>query len=150
MNQVIRKKSPIKSHLEFLPICAILATSAVAAPATAQTTAANDANRDENTIIVTAQRRAEALENVPMTVTAISSEGLAAAGVTDIRDLSAVVTGYQLGQGGAYPQPAVRGVTTIINGTSFENNVAVYIDGFYQIAPQAIGIDLPNVATSRF
>lgn len=115
-------------------------------PALAQSaTTAADASYN-NDIIVTAQRRAQALEDVPMTVTALSSENMVAAGVTSLRDIQNITTGFQLGQGGAFPQPAIRGVTTVLNGT-FENNVAVYVDGFYQTSAQAIGIDLPNIAS---
>jgi iron complex outermembrane receptor protein len=112
-----------------------------AAPALAQETSQASAG---NEIVVTAQRRDELLEDVPMTVSVISNETMAASGVNSLRDLANVTTGYQLGQGGAFPQPAIRGVTTLTNGT-FENNVAIYVDGFYQVAPQAINIDLPNV-----
>jgi iron complex outermembrane recepter protein len=114
-----------------------------ASPALAQDSETAAANNDD-VIIVTAQRRAEALEDVPMTVTVLTSETLEASGVNSMRDLNNVVTGFQLAQGGSFPQPAIRGVTTLLNGT-FENNVAVYVDGFYQPAAQAIAIDLPNV-----
>ena len=114
----------------------------LATPAMAQGAAA--ANENSNEIIVTAQRRSEKLEEVPMSVTVVTAETLANAGVTSLRDLASVTSGYQLGGGGAFPQPAVRGVTTVINGT-FENNVAVYIDGIYQPVAQAINIDLPNI-----
>ena len=114
-----------------------------AAPAFAQA-GGNDSYG--NDIIVTAQRREEMLEDVPMTVSVLSQESMNAAGINSVRDLSKVVTGVQIGQGGAFPAPAVRGVTTLTNGTSTENNVAVYIDGFYEPAAQAINIDLPNVS----
>jgi iron complex outermembrane recepter protein len=132
-------------------LAAALGATALTAPlsaadAFAQDVAAQGAAEaaDDNVIIVTAQRRAQALEDVPMTVTVVTPDTLEAAGVTSLRDLQNVTTGFQLGQGGAFPQPAIRGVTTILNGT-FENNVAIYVDGFYQVAPQAISIDLPNV-----
>lgn len=115
----------------------------LAGPAFAQDQSGATTN---NEIIVTAQRRSQALQDVPMSVAVISQEVMENAGVASLRDLSQVTTGFQLAQGAAYPQPAVRGVSTIINGT-YENNVAVYIDGFYQTAPQAISIDLPNVSS---
>lgn len=118
-----------------------LTSPLLAIPALAQTERASVAS---DVIIVTAQRRAEALEDVPMSVSVLSSDVLASAGVTSLRDIQTVTTGVQLGQGGAYPQPSVRGVTTVINGT-FENNVAVYVDGIYQVNPQTINIDLPNI-----
>lgn len=119
-----------------------LSTPFAAGPAWAQDTA----TVDDSVIIVTAQRRAEALEDVPMSVTVVTADTLANAGVTSLRDISNVTTGYQLGQGGAFPQPSIRGVTTVINGT-YENNVAVYVDGIYQVNPQTINIDLPNIAS---
>lgn len=132
---------------------AILALSAVAATsggfsgASAQTATQPplvEAVADSPEIFVTAQRRSERLEDVPMTVTALSQSTLAAAGVNSIRDLSNVTTGFQLGQAGAVPQPAIRGVTTLVGGF-VENNVAVYVDGIYQPYAQSINIDLPNV-----
>lgn len=112
-------------------------------PPTTQPSATQAAS-DEQEIIVTAQRRRERLEDVPMSVAVVTQDTLANAGVTNLRDLANVTTGYQLGAGGAFPQPSVRGVTTVINGT-FENNVAVYIDGLYQPVAAALNIDLPNV-----
>lgn len=118
----------------------LLAGGAFAAPALAQ----EAATVDDNVIIVTAQRRAEALEEVPMSVEVMSSTQMAAAGVNSLRDIASLATGVTLNQGGAYPQPTIRGVTTVVNGT-YENNVAVYVDGLYQPSAQAINIDLPNV-----
>src|SRR5207249_7239485 len=120
-----------------------LAQAPTQPPAT-QPTATQATSSGEQEIIVTAQRRRERLEDVPMSVAVITQDTLANAGVTNLRDLSNVTSGYQLGAGGAFPQPAVRGVTTVINGT-FENNVAVYIDGLYQPVAAALNIDLPNV-----
>ncbi|MDR2857302.1 MAG: TonB-dependent receptor [Novosphingobium sp.] len=128
-------------------LAAILAASALAAPFAATPAlaqAGGEASIDSNTIIVTAQRRQEALEDVPMSVAVVTGDTLATAGVSNLRDLANITSGYQLGAGGAFPQPAIRGVTTIING-SYENNVAVYVDGLYQTVAQAINIDLPNV-----
>jgi len=95
-------------------------------------------------IIVTAQHRSETLESVPMSVSVISQATLANAGVNSARDLANVTTGFQIGNGGSYPQPAIRGVTTI-NAGSYENNVAVFVDGLYQTTPQILNVDLPNV-----
>jgi len=125
-------------------LCGIAANSlGTAAPAFAQDVA-EQATSSGNDIVVTAQRRSELLEEVPMAVTVVTNETLTNAGVTSLRDLGNITSGYQLGAGGAFPQPSVRGVTTLINGT-FENNVAVYVDGLYQPSAQGINIDLPNV-----
>lgn len=127
-------------------LAAIMGASALTSPLLAEPVLAQSASAtvDRDVIIVTAQRRSEALEDVPMSVSVLDSSTLANSGVTSLRDIQTVTTGVQLGQGGAFPQPAVRGVTTVINGT-YENNVAVYVDGIYQVNPQTINIDLPNI-----
>ncbi|WP_188819613.1 TonB-dependent receptor [Novosphingobium indicum] len=128
-------------------LAVIAGATALTAPVFAAPALAQETSRvDNSVIIVTAQRRSEALEDVPMSVAVLSGDALQSAGVTSLRDIQAVTTGIQLGQGGAFPQPSVRGVTTVINGT-FENNVAVYVDGIYQVNPQTINIDLPNIAS---
>lgn len=113
-----------------------------ATPALAQDGASDD--DATNTIIVTAQRRSENLEDVPMTVSLVSQETLATAGINTIRDLANVTSGFQINQGGSYPQPAIRGVTSLAAG-AYENNVAVFVDGLYQATPQVLNMDLPNV-----
>jgi iron complex outermembrane receptor protein len=100
-----------------------------------------------NEIIVTAQRRAEALENVPAAITALNAETIENAGVTNLQDIGRVAAGVQVGLGGAFTSPAVRGVSTITNGNNIENNVAIYIDGFYEPNTLGINTDLPNIAS---
>lgn len=95
-------------------------------------------------IIVTAQRRQEAVEDVPMSVTVLTPEALTTLGINSVRDLQNVTTGFLVNNSGSYPQPAIRGVTTI-NAGAYENNVALYVDGLYQYTAQVLNMDLPNV-----
>jgi iron complex outermembrane recepter protein len=111
-------------------------------PSATQATSSNEGE----VIIVTAQRRAERLENVPMTVAVANAETLEATNANSLRDINRLTSGVMLNQGGAFPAATIRGVTSLANGTSFENNVAIYIDGFYQTATQGTNIDLPNVS----
>lgn len=82
-------------------------------------------------IVVTAQRRSESLQNVPIAVTALSSAQLAASGVANTRDLTAVVPGLVVGDQAGIVQPNIRGVTTTSGGAGIENSVATYVDGVY-------------------
>src|ERR1700741_3076122 len=95
-------------------------------------------------IIVTAQRRSERLEDVPMAVTALTTDTLEKAGVSSLGELGNAAAGVQVGFGGAFTAPAVRGVSTITVGNTFENNVAVYFDGFYEPNTLLLNQDLPN------
>ena len=101
---------------------------------------------EDNTIIVTAQRRNEAVENVPISVTVVPSEELIKAGVVSMESLNRVAVGVQLNFAGIYFQPAIRGISTLTNGPQVENNVAVYIDGMYDPSSTTIQADLANVA----
>lgn len=98
-------------------------------------------------IIVTAQRRAEALEDVPAAVTVVQGETLENAGVVNFHNLGNVVPGAQINFAGGFTQPAIRGVSTLTNGNFVENNVAVYVDGFYEPQPLLLNADLPNISS---
>jgi len=97
-------------------------------------------------VVVTAQRRSENLENVPMSITAISPQEIARSGVTSMHELSRITPGVQINLAGAFTQPTIRGVTTLTNGTNVENNVAVYVDGFYNPNSNDINMDLANLS----
>lgn len=138
---------PSKSRLA--PWLAATALAALLPAGTAMAQSAvpaddNTARVDDNTIIVTAQRRAEAVEDVPMSVSVLSPQTLSNLGVNSVRDLASVTTGLQINNSGSYPQPAIRGITTI-NAGAYENNVALFVDGLYQYTAQVLNMDLPNV-----
>ncbi|HEX7875598.1 MAG TPA: TonB-dependent receptor [Sphingobium sp.] len=126
---------------------AILASGVVlAAPSFAQD-APGAASGNE--IIVTAQRRAERLEDVPLAITAVSGETLERSGVRQLGNIGQVAAGVQVNRGGAFTQPAIRGVSTLTLGFGFENNVAVYVDGFYQPDAVSINGDLVNLSSMQ-
>jgi iron complex outermembrane receptor protein len=122
---------------------ASLAVCAGAAQAQTQPAAAPSAVEE---VVVTAQRRAEALQDVPISVTAISGAGLERAGVARLEDISRVSAGVQISRTGIFTQPAIRGVSTNVAFFA-ENNVAIYVDGFY--IPSARGLNMEMVNLSQ-
>src|SRR5437868_4328678 len=62
-------------------------------------------------IIVTAQRRNERLRDVPISITALSSETLTKAGVTSTLDLARVSVGVELPLYGGFVRPSIRGIS---------------------------------------
>ena len=86
-------------------------------------------------IIVTAQKREERLVDVPMSISAISGDSLAAAGVASTGDLEQIVPGLGTPSVGLAFTPAIRGVTTISTSPGDETNVAIYLDDVYLGAP---------------
>jgi iron complex outermembrane recepter protein len=82
-------------------------------------------------IIVTAQRRAENLQDVPITVTAVSKADLDATNVNRLADLNTIVSGYTGTGDIAFTSPHIRGVGSQVGSPGLENSVALYVDGIY-------------------
>lgn len=115
-----------------------------AAPA-ADPAGGQDASGGLEDIVVTAQRRSERLQNVPVAVTAASAARLAAVGITSTQDLAVVTPGLSAPQTAGYTQPHIRGVGSSTNGPGLEQPVATYIDGVYIAAAPASLLTLNNV-----
>jgi iron complex outermembrane receptor protein len=96
-------------------------------------------------VIVTAQKRDENLQNVPISVVAVSSEQLAESHIQNTADLQSVIPGYTYFDTGGYAQPHLRGVGTVANGPGVENPIALYVDGVYYGAMSASTFALNNI-----
>ena len=110
--------------------------------------AAEPADRADNydEIVVTAQRRSERLQDVPLTVVSVNADSLQRAGVRSIVDLSSVVSGFTFGATGSLSSPALRGVTSTNTLAGAENPIALYVDGIYQSTPLILNSEIPDVA----
>ena len=113
--------------------------------AAAQPAAATSPTFDGDDIIVQAQRRAERLQDVPISVTVQTGAQLEKAGVDNLRDLGSVTPGLTFQAQGNFVQPALRGVTTLVTGPGSDNPIALYIDGVYEGTQAGASIDLPDV-----
>ena len=96
-------------------------------------------------IVVTAQRRAEAQVDVPITVTTLSSEQLSTANVQQLTDISKITPALRFDRQSQFVQPTIRGIGTGITTAGGGSNVGIYIDGFYSPNPAAADIQLLNV-----
>ena len=121
---------------------------ALAAPAWAQTTDPAPAAQPlpgVGDIIVTAQRRAERPQDVPISLTVQSGEQLAKVGVVDTRGLQNVTPGLSMQSQDGFLQPALRGVTTSVVAPGADNPIAIYLDGVYVSAQNGSVISLPDI-----
>jgi iron complex outermembrane recepter protein len=84
-------------------------------------------------IIVTAQRREESLQKVPVAVTAIGTEQLEALRVTSVRNLAGLAPSLQFNAQGQQSNPTIiiRGVASGTSSNSVDPKVGMYIDGVY-------------------
>jgi len=83
-------------------------------------------------IVVTAQKRAESLDKVPITIDTFSGEDLANAGLTNTFDLQFVTPGLSIVPNQSDGQIFIRGVGTNLNGVGNDPSSAAYVDGVYQ------------------
>lgn len=101
---------------------------------------------DLDVITVTARRRSERLEDVPIAINVIGGNQLQAAGVQTLRDLSQVVPGFNVTYFGAVPVPTLRGITSNSTAAGAENNIAIYSDGIYQSGIFGNTFDEPDIS----
>ncbi|WP_312594879.1 TonB-dependent receptor [Brevundimonas sp.] len=96
--------------------------------------AAQEAPATVDDIIVTAQKREQSLQDVPIVVTTLSQELLQGAGVQDIKDLQILTPGMTVTstQSEASTTVRIRGAGTVGDNPGLESSVGVVIDGVYR------------------
>jgi iron complex outermembrane recepter protein len=102
-------------------------------------------------IVVTAQKRAESLQDVPISVAATSGEKLTEAGIGALTDLSNYVPNLRAVEGAQSPSLFIRGIGSG-NNAGFEQSVATYSDGIYvgrAFQSRASFMDLERVEVLR-
>jgi iron complex outermembrane receptor protein len=111
---------------------ALMIGAVIALPVAAQEQDAEAEAGGLEEITVTAQRREENLQDVPVAVTALTSETLER---NDIRDLSRVellTPGFSFGKSGSDARPAIRGVRTENVGVSGDPTIGFFVDNVYR------------------
>ena len=94
--------------------------------------AAETAPPAEGDIIVTAQRREEVLQNVPIAVSVFQADKLSGANVNQLTELSKMTPSLYIPEGGSQSVPYIRGVGSAAITPGNESTAAVYVDGVYQ------------------
>ena len=82
-------------------------------------------------VIVTAQKRQESLQEVPVSISALSAEGMEKANITNLEDLGNAISGINLQNTGGYIIPVVRGMGTIVPGGATYMGTTTTIDDIY-------------------
>ena len=81
-------------------------------------------------VVVTARKRDESMQDVPIAITAFSGDQLRDAGVTNIKDLGLQVPGLQIDETST-AQIWIRGIGQRDDGARVDGPVGVYLDGLY-------------------
>ncbi len=86
-------------------------------------------------VTVTAERRSENVQRVPLTINAFSGEDLNEAGVKNSLDLQNKTPGFVIKTNSAFGQPYVRGIGSDLVSVSSDSSVATFVDDVYQARP---------------
>ncbi len=103
-------------------------------------------------IVVTAQRRAENKQEIPVSVTAVTAEQLADRNVTDISQMEGMSPGFTFGRSGGDARPAMRGVRTENVAVNGDTTIGYFVDGIYKSrSQQALAgfVDIARVEIQR-
>jgi iron complex outermembrane recepter protein len=131
-------------------VIALLSSPGLVLAQSTAPTATDD--RAIETVVVTAQRREENLQSVPLSVSAFSAAQIKARGLTDASRLETSVPGFTFGRSGVDARPAIRGVRTENVGVNGDTTIGFFIDGVYQsrAAQATLGfVDLERVEVLR-
>lgn len=124
----------IPKNISYCALLAILATAGSVSYAQESRTATV-----LEEVIVTAQRRAEAIQDVPISITTLSADALMDAGATQLTDIAELTPGLRFDSTSAFAQPSIRGVGNSVVSSGATSNVGIYVDGFY--IPNPLGVD---------
>ncbi len=141
-------------------IAALIACSSMTAPAlAAQQDQSGGAPADGavdrasiQEIVVTAQRRAERLQDVPIAISAFDQDALTKSDTRDLSRLEQFTPGFSFGQSGFDTRPGIRGVRTDAVDGNGDTTVGYYVDDVYQsLAVQASQpfVDVARVEVAR-
>ncbi|MDF1690851.1 MAG: TonB-dependent receptor [Zhongshania sp.] len=102
-------------------------------------------NRFLEVVVVTAQKRTENAQDVPIAIAAFSEEKLDAFGIQSTADLPSITPGLTITGSAGFNLIYLRGIGTSAFIPSFDPSVATYVDGIYIPSQQATLTDLGGV-----
>jgi iron complex outermembrane recepter protein len=108
---------------------------------------AEDEEFADDAIIVTATKREQTLQDVPVAVSVTTAEAIERANVRDLKDLQTLVPSLRVSQlqSSASTDFIIRGFGNGSNNVGIEGSVGVFIDGVYRSRSGAAISDLPNL-----
>jgi iron complex outermembrane receptor protein len=99
-------------------------------------------------IVVTAQKREQSLQDVPMSVSVLSQEAIAAAKISRVSDISAMVPGVlvrSISGGSTAAGFLIRGSNGASISPGSDATIAFAIDGIFIVASSGNDFDIPNI-----
>jgi len=130
-----------------LAVSIALTLGLVAGNSLAEGTAANFTLEE---IVVTATKRAESIQDVPISISAFSGDFLEKSGVSDMTGLGNITPNLNIAKSSSVVNQriAIRGVGSVGNN-AIDPSVAVYIDGVYMPRPGSVLGNLKDIEVAE-
>ena len=142
MTSILRLRSALTMGVS------VAALGALSAPALAQD-AAGGSNMIEE-LVVTAEKREQSLQTVPIAISAFTSEQRDKVGITTVQDLTNFTPGFVYQA--ANDRASMRGIGRLTNVHSVDGAVSIYIDGLFTTSTVLAGgppLDVERVEILR-
>ncbi|CAA0120624.1 Pesticin receptor [Zhongshania aliphaticivorans] len=120
-------KTPLLTRLA----AAIVATFSVSAGAQSADAQASSRPTALEEVIVTAQKRAQGLQDVPISISAFSGDKIKDAGIPDFEELSAYIPNFSVSENTIGDTISIRGINSDSQAGG-EQSVGIYVDGIYR------------------
>ncbi len=149
--QAIRESEPTGRLVRPIPALLVLSLPFLSSPAWA---AEGEGGYFIDEIVVTAEKREENINDVPLTITAFDANAIEQLGIIDEGDLEALTPGLQFGQHEEQTGQGtvIRGIGTFVAGANhMDMAVATYVNGAYSrsatgVAPNLFDVERVEVA----
>ena len=124
-----------------------------AEPASGDETAVNPAERDAvlDEVVVTAQKRPEDVQDIPLSVSAIGAETIKDQNIANLNDAGNLLPNVQIGASPSFTFVSIRGLGSGVN-RGFESTVAMIIDEVFYGRPSYFSngmLDLAGIEVLR-
>lgn len=137
------KRIRISTYVLALVAASFAVSSNLLAAEAAQSAGAEEGGLES--IVVTAQRRSESLQDVAMVVTAITPETLEKFNIQDLLSLQLVTPGLTMTNWVGYAQTYIRGIGFNFSNPGIENPIGVFQDGAYIVRGKGGNLELLDV-----
>lgn len=138
------KNSKFSGSIRFANL--VLATSLAGGVLLVQSPTASGFSIEE--VVVTARKREESIQDVPVAITAVSAEVLESFGTTDMLELQKYAPGVQIerGDSGGGGTISMRGISTTPTNVGFSQTVSMVIDGVQIERPRILTMGMVDLA----
>ncbi len=104
-------------------------------------------------VVVTAQKRDQSLQDVPLAITALASEDVERLNAADMKGLQFATPNLIItGANAATQQFGIRGISDYSRNAGYDNRVGVYVDGVWvgrSTASNQVALDIQSVEILR-